>query len=416
MTTTVDSNESRATQEVEANNQLARSGETIKIGILTPLTGPGDPVAGELFVRGACLGAEYVRKHGGIRGGKQIEFVLQNDQASAAAEGMQRSAITGLARLALADEVRSVIGQWHLRTAEVVSRTAERLGIPLFIENGQNTITTQQRRTLFRTYFTIADRIPLMLRFMAEQKMQRVAILAANTVFGLTTANTLELFNQTLGFHLDILRFDFDQESTTDVREQLKQVKAFHPDLIVNAGVVRTNYMIINQATELGLFPGTPTMVTFPFPLRSSDYWRLAGPSGNLVIWPTTHYRPSWDGLQEIGRWFTERYAEKYGSFPPDNTLNAFTDVTIIAQALEQAQGETHDDLIQALETGSFDTWRGPVSFSRGQEHWHHSPPEIVLMQYHRFEQNFDDAAIIYPPEVKTHDYVMPADVLSESV
>ncbi len=399
-----------ATREIGAINRIARRGETVKIGILTPLTGPGDPVAGELIVRGACLGAKYIRENGGIRDGKQIELAVQNDQATAAVEGMQRSAVAGLAKLAMVDNVLCVIGQWHLRTSEVVARTAERLGVPIFIENGHNTITAQQYRTLFRTYFTIADRVPLMLRFMVEQDMRRIAILAPNTVFGKMTADTIEQFNQTLGFNLTILRFDFDQESTTEVYDQLRQVKEFNADLIVNAGVVRTNYMILNQATELGLRPTPPMMVTFPFPLRSDDYWRLAGESGNLVVWPATHYRPSWSGLTEIGRWFITQYSKKYGNFPPDNALNAFTDVTIIAQALERASGETHDDLIQALESNVFDTWRGQVSFRRENDHWHHNSPEIVLMQYHKIGQNFDDAAIIYPAEAMTHDYVAPKE------
>ena len=409
MITELNTHESRAAAEVEAINQVARQGESIKIGILTPLTGPGDPMAGELFIRGACLGAEYIREHGGVRNGKQLEFVVQNDQATAASEGMPRSSVAGLARLAMVDNVFCVIGQWHLRTAEIVSKTAELLGVPIFIENGHNTITMQQRRTLFRTYFTIADRVPLMLRFMVEQKMRRVAVLAANTVFGLMIADTIEQFNQKLGCNLELLRFDFDQESTTDVYDQLRCVKDFKPDLIVNAGVVRTNYMIINQAAELGLRPGVPMMATFPFPLRSDDYWRLAGENGNLMVWVSTYYRPSWTGLRKIGRWFTNRYVEKYGNFPPDNTLNAFTDVTIIAQALELARDETRTDLIEALESGEFDTWRGAVRFLRENDQWHHSSPELVLMQYQQVGQNFDDAPIIYPAEARTHQYVAPA-------
>jgi branched-chain amino acid transport system substrate-binding protein len=82
--------------------------------------------------------------------------------------------------------------------------------------------------------------------------------------------------------------------------------------------------------------------------------------------------------------------------------------VTIIAQALERASGEGREDLLAALEDGAFDTWRGPVRFERGPEHWHHSPPELVLMQYHEVGQSFDDAAIIYPPQARTHDYVAP--------
>ena len=49
-----DSNLSRALAEVERVNAGAGD-DALTLGVLTPLTGPGDPVAGELIVRGACV-------------------------------------------------------------------------------------------------------------------------------------------------------------------------------------------------------------------------------------------------------------------------------------------------------------------------------------------------------------------------
>ncbi|MEV4344460.1 ABC transporter substrate-binding protein [Actinoplanes sp. NPDC049596] len=398
---TSDTNESRARALVAAANAGAGAG-AVPVGVLTPLTGPGDPVAGELIVRGVCLGVRYLRENGIA----DVELVVQNDQVSAGEEGMQRSAVAGLAKLAMVDEVLAVVGQWHLRTAEHVTRTAELLGVPIFVENGHNTITARQRRTLFRTYFSIADRVPMIVEFLAEQKLTRLGIIAPDTVFGSMMATTLQDAATAAGF--DVLRLDFEQETTTDVRDQLRQIQEFAPDALINCGVVRTNYMVIDQAAETGLLPGTQMLVMFPFPMRSDDYWRLAGPAGNHVVWPATTYRPSWAGLTPIGQWFTRAYLDAYGSFPPDNALNAFTDVTVIGQALAAAGGADREGLLQALEAGAFDTWRGPVSFERGSEHWHHSPPQFMLMQYQTVGQGFDEAAVIYPDEVRTGDYVGP--------
>jgi branched-chain amino acid transport system substrate-binding protein len=146
----------------------------------------------------------------------------------------------------------------------------------------------------------------------------------------------------------------------------------------------------------------------FPFPMRSADYWRLAGPAGAGVLWPATYYRPSWPGLTEIGRWFTDRYSERFGSFPPDNALNAFTDVAILGQAADHAPELSREGLLTALESHDFDTWRGPVSFRRDADHWHHSPPPIVLVQYQEVGQTFDDATIVFPPEASTGTYQAP--------
>jgi branched-chain amino acid transport system substrate-binding protein len=405
---TVDTNESRARAEVAEVNAAAGP-DPVRLGVLTPLTGPGDATAGELVVRGARLGVDYVRAHGGVLGGRQLALVLENDQVNAEVETMQRSCVGGIAKLAVYDRVTAVLGQWHLRTAPYVAEVAEALGVPLFVENGHNTLTTQRRRTLFRTYLTIADRTPMMVRFAAAQGFRKVAVLAANTVFGLMCADTFQQVADETGSGIEFLRFDFDQETTTDVREQLRKVREWGPDLLLDAAVVRTNYMVINQAEEVGLLPGVPLMVAFPFPMRSADYWRLAGEAGNHVVWAATPYRPSWPGLTPIGRWFVDRYTERHGSFPPDNALNAFTDVTILAQALDRAGADDRDQLIAALESGRFDTWRGPVTFERGAEHWHHSPPEFMLMQYTKVGQTVDEAEIIDPPEVATGAYTPPA-------
>lgn len=400
--------ESRARAEVAEVNAAAGT-DPVRLGVLTPLTGPGDATAGELITRGARLGADHVGEHGGVLGGRRLAFVLQNDQENAAAETMQRSCVGGIAKLAAYDQVTAVLGQWHLRTAPYVAEVAEAFGVPLFVENGHNTLTRQHRRTLFRTYLSVADRTPMMVEFAVEQGWRRVAVLAADTVFGAMCADTFQQVADETGADLEFLRFDFDQETTTDVRDQLRRVRDWGPDLLFDCGVVRTNYLVINQAEELGLLPGVPLMVAFPFPMRSADYWRLAGPAGNHVLWAATPFRPSWPGLTPIGRWFVDRYAERYGSFPPDNALNAFTDVTILAQALDRAGTDERAALIAALESGEFDTWRGPVRFERGVEHWHHSPPDFMLMQYTRVGQTVDDAVVVYPPQAATGPYERPA-------
>lgn len=407
MTTVQDTHWQRAMANVADVNKLAGD-DPIRIGIVTPLTGPpGDPTAGELVVRGACLGAEYVRERGGVRGGRQIEFVLYDDQATAPEEGMARSSAAQMTKLALVDDVLAVMGQWHLRTTPWVVDVATRYNVPLFVENGHSPITAQKRHNVFRAYFSIEDRVPVMLDFAASAGMRRIAMLSADTVFGQMMADTLQEYGTTR-HGMEFLRFDFPQDDTDDFTEQLKMIKDYGPDLFINGGVIRTNYQIIEQATEVGVRPYTPMMVTFGFPLRSDDFWRLSGEAGVGTMWAASKYRPSWEGITDVGRWFVDRYVERYGSFPPDTALTHFTDVTIIAAAADAARAATREDLLDALEALEFPTWRGPVKYERGAAHWHHTPPPVDLLQYQYYQQNFDDSAIIWPPAAATARYLPP--------
>jgi branched-chain amino acid transport system substrate-binding protein len=395
--------ERTARDDVDAANADAGA-NPVKIGLLTPLTPPGDQVAGLLVARGARLGAEYVREHN-LAGGRGVFLIMRNDQLTAAADGMQRSVVGEVAKLAMIDKVIGILGQWHLRTAPFAAELCDKIGVPMFVENGHSAVTASRYRTIFRTYFSIADRVPLMLDFLAQQGLKRLGLLAADTVFGLQTADAIEAYGQSV-HEMEILRFDFPQETTTDLREQLRKISEFQPDAIINDAVVRTNYLIINQAAELGLRPSVPMMVTFGFPMRSADFWRESGEAGNGIMWPSTRYRPSWDGMTEIGRWFTERYQRRYGESAPDTCLSAFTDVTLIARAVDLAGSDDWDAVIEALESTDFPTWRGPVRFERGSQHWHHSPPELQIMQYQKVNQSFDEAAIVYPRSLADAEYL----------
>ena len=51
----------------------------VKIGVLTPLSPPGDAAAGQLIVRGAKMAAEDINARGGVLGGRKIELVVEDD-------------------------------------------------------------------------------------------------------------------------------------------------------------------------------------------------------------------------------------------------------------------------------------------------------------------------------------------------
>lgn len=384
--------------------------DKVTVGIVTPLSTPGDPTAGMLATRGALIGAEYVRDQGGIRDGLQFDFVIRDDQESVHLDGgtMPRSAVGAVAKVAIVDRVLAILGPWHLRYTEEVAELADRMGVPLFIENAHPTVTAKRRRAVFRTFTSMAERAPVLIRFAAEQGFKRVGLIHANTVFGKIAAELLAEQVHAAPESMELYSVEFDQESAANLRPKLRAIQQWKPDVVINVGVVRTNHMIVQQAAEVGLLPQVPMLAPFQWPLRAPDYWKALGEHGLHLVWPATLFSPNWPGLTPIGRRFVARYRSTYGSLPPDTALNAFTDITIIAQALERADGVGREDLLHALENGTFDTWRGPVSFTRGETHWHHSPPPVVLQQYQEIGQDISTVPIVYPPELRTGEYVAP--------
>src|SRR5205823_5445235 len=137
-----------------------------------------------------ALDVVHVREHGGVLGGRNVELVLVSDVEGADDTAMREAAGKGRRRL---DEqgAAAAVGQWHLRRSGSVSAATEKLGLPMFVENGDSD-ATRRRRAVFRTYFSIANRAPVMMEFLASVGMRRLAVVASDTVFSQTTANEVE--------------------------------------------------------------------------------------------------------------------------------------------------------------------------------------------------------------------------------
>src|SRR2546429_8794252 len=69
----------------------------VKIGVLTPLSPPGDAAAGQFIVRGAKMGAEDVNARGGVLGGRKIELGIEDDSGTPekGAAGLRKPAAQG---------------------------------------------------------------------------------------------------------------------------------------------------------------------------------------------------------------------------------------------------------------------------------------------------------------------------------
>ncbi len=99
----------------------------VKIGVLTPLSPPGDATAGQFIVRGAKMAADEINGQGGVLGGRKIELVVEDDA------GTPEKGVAGLRKLASQDRVVAVVGQFHSSVTEAVQTLAEQLKVPAFL-------------------------------------------------------------------------------------------------------------------------------------------------------------------------------------------------------------------------------------------------------------------------------------------
>jgi branched-chain amino acid transport system substrate-binding protein len=377
-----------------------QAAEAIKIGVLTPLSPPGDASAGQLIVRGAKLAVEYVKAQGGIRGGQQIAVVVEDDA------GTPEKGVAGYRKLATRDRVVAVIGQFHSSVMLAVSPLAERIGVPIFsTQASARAITEKHFVTTFRTHAIDPDRTRVWLRFIKDQGFKRIAILAENTDYGVGLIEETKAQNNQKQLGLTLKPVIFDR-GTVDLTPQLLELKAWKADLLINVGVGASAYLIIKQAYDIGLFPATPMLASYDFPVRP-EYWNNLGEKGKYLLY-ISYYHPRMQ-ITKLGQWFQEHYQAQYNEPPVYTTFNAFGQVVIISQALDRAASAKPADLIAALESGEYLSWNGKVRFSRGEgPYWHQWSPPLLILQYTQTGQQYKAAPILFPPEMKTGNYLAP--------
>jgi branched-chain amino acid transport system substrate-binding protein len=176
--------EAPATTEAPTDTTAAPSGEAIRIGILTDITGftPWAVNARD----GMMLAAEEINAAGGIDG-RMIEMVLEDsaNDADAGTSGYERLAEQGV--VAIGGVISSTVGG-------TISPLAEELQIPTFlIKSGTEAALTPDSRFMFRTCLPAAPMTaPPVLQYIEELGVTNVGVIVADYPWGQSFAAAFE--------------------------------------------------------------------------------------------------------------------------------------------------------------------------------------------------------------------------------
>lgn len=141
-TSVADTSEAQGEDETSsADEEAATDGDTIKIGLVSMITGD-NPLNGERMNQGVQLAVDEVNAAGGILG-KQVELTITDDQT------MQDVAVTCVQKLA-SEGVAGIIGPHRSTNAIAVSDTVEGLGVSLLTGGTSPSIADLDNPYLFR--------------------------------------------------------------------------------------------------------------------------------------------------------------------------------------------------------------------------------------------------------------------------
>ncbi len=376
----------------------------VKIGVVTPLSPPGDPAAGQLIVRGAKFGEKYVNEvMKGVLGGRPIELVVEDDS------GTPEKGVAAFRKLATKDKVIAVMGQYHSSVCTALVDVGAEYGIPTFSTGASASIITEKHQvTTFKTHVIDYDRASTWTDFFKDKGWKKIAILAENTDYGVGLFEATKLIKEERGLKdVEINGIVFDRK-VADLTPQLLKLKAWKPDLLLNIGVGDPTYRITKQAFDIQFFPQVPMMGAHDWPARP-EFWKNLGPMGQYMMF-INYYHPKM-GLSPIGEWLKPRFEKEYGEIPTYMAYNGFGQIVLLAEAINLAKSDDPKDLIKALETGSFGFWaKGDVVKFRQLPgaRWHNHTSPLQIVQFTKVEQPIEESTILWPPNMKTGEFVSP--------
>jgi branched-chain amino acid transport system substrate-binding protein len=202
----------------------AWSQETIKVGIILPLTG-GQAAFGEIEKNSFQMAVEKVNEAGGING-KKLELLFEDDT------GKPEVARSAAEKLISKDKVVMLGGGYGSSETFAIAGVAQQNGVPFLVNTGSaDKITEQGWDHVFRLNPAVSAYPEGLESFLSEVvKPQSCAILYEDSLFGTSGSKNFAETAERLG--MKVVLMEGYAKGGVDFKPLLVKVKQANPDLI----------------------------------------------------------------------------------------------------------------------------------------------------------------------------------------
>ncbi|MFA6147384.1 MAG: ABC transporter substrate-binding protein [bacterium] len=369
----------------------AWSAETIKVGVLLPLTG-SQAKFGEIEKRSYEMAAEEINAKGGVRGMK-IELRFEDDTGK---PDVGRSAVE---KLISRDKVPVLTGGYSSSVTLAATPVAQQFKVPFVISTGSDDAITEKKYDYIFRINPPASEYPNAVKTFLQgvaKDVKTVALLYENSAFGQSSSKSFEKDCGELG--LKILVKEGYQAGAIDFKPVLTKVKAANPDMIYMVSYVMDASLLMRQSKELRinpkLFVGGGAGFTLP------EFAKSAGAAADGVysatLWLETLPFPG-------AKAYFDKFQKKYGSETEYHGAEAYAAMQVVADALKRAKSLTPKDIRDALAATNVKTVFGPVKFISYGKMTQQNKLDTYMVQWQKGELE-----AVWPKSVATKKYIYP--------
>jgi branched-chain amino acid transport system substrate-binding protein len=270
----------------------------ILVGTSVALTGKYART-GQEQLHGLQMWVEDVNTRGGLLG-RQVALVYYDD------ESKPETGAKLYEKLITDDKVDLLVGPYSSAVTMAASTVAEKHGIPMVSAGASaSEIWGRGFKNVFGLYTPANTYMDQILDFAHQQRLNRVALIYANTEFPRDVANGVRSKAKALGMNL-VFEEEYGKAST-DFSSMITKMRYRRPDMVIGGSYLPDSTAFIRQARENRL---TPKLFAFAVGPGLPDFGENLGPDAQGVMgntqWEPTLTLP---GVQE----FAQRYKAKYG-------------------------------------------------------------------------------------------------------
>jgi len=336
------------------------SGNTIKIGVITSLTG-NQAAFGQAHKAGYQIAMEEINAKGGIDG-KPVELDIYDDQSK------PDQAVQGVSKLVDQDHVKLILGAYSSESTRAIVPVVTQKQIPLIMPTAvaDNVVETGSQ-WVFRICAGSGSFATATLDFLKNNgDPKTLAIIYENTNFGQANNKSMAAAAQAAG--LNLVDSEAYQATSPDYKALLQRVKSKNPDAIYFASYLLDAGTLMRQSEQLNLNPKYYTsagtgFAAAEFPSPEKGAGKFAEYTFSVSQWLPS---AKWKGSQE----FDEKYTKLVGTHPAYHGMEAYAVLQAGAEALKNAgAGATPTAIRDAIRNLNIaETPFGPVKFdARGQ-------------------------------------------------
>ena len=373
---------------------LSMAAETIKVGIVLPLTGP-QAKFGEIEKMSFHMALEEINAAGGING-RMLELIIEDDT------GRPEVGRSVVEKLIAKDRVVMIGGGYSSSVTYAVAGVCQQNQMPFLVNTGSaDKIATSGWDYIFRLNPPVSEYAGAIETLLPQRiKPKSVAILHENSLFGTKGANAFAKGCKKLGYKV-VLKQGYEHGGI-DFRPVLIRVKQLNPDIVYMVSYIMDASLLMRQSKELKLTPkmfiGGAAGFTLP------EFVQNAGVASEKVISATLwHQVLPYPGAMDYYKKFVARFrkpTEYHGA-------EAYAACYVIADVLKRATSFINTDIKKALSETDMMTVFGPVKFiSYGKmKNQNRLPTYVVQWIDGKLE-------LVWPAKLATKKLAYPVDWL----